>query len=152
MGRPWEEQRDWLAALVLAMHEGGRAGAAAPEARVREVLRQELPPADLEQFLEAVRHRGGLFEEKAELFQFVHLTFQEFLAARWLAKRCREAFPHLQHHLTDPWWREVLLLTYGFAQADHSPSARDYLDWLSTQTDDGEGRLAGLELAHDFFT
>lgn len=75
------------------------------------------------------------------------MTFQEFLAARWLAKRRREAFPHLQHHLADPWWREVLLLTYGFGQADDQPSARDYLSWLSTQTDNGETRLAGLELA-----
>lgn len=129
------------------MHEGGRAGAAVPEVRVHEVLRQELVPDSLKQFLEAVRHRGGLLEEKAELFQFVHLTFQEFLVARWLAKQRHGAWPHLLPHLTDPWWREVFLLTYGFAQVDHPPFARDYLEWLSRQTGNDETRLAGLELA-----
>jgi formylglycine-generating enzyme required for sulfatase activity len=88
-----------------------------------------------------------LVEERAELFQFVHLTFQEFLTARWLAKQRQGAWPHLQPHLTDAWWREVFLLTYGFAQMDHPPFAREYLEWLSTRTGDGAHLLAGLELA-----
>src|SRR5262249_54782608 len=117
------------------------------EVRVREVLQQELAPISVEQFLEAVRYRGGLLEERAELFQFVHLTFQEFLTARWLAKQRQGAWEHLQPYLTDAWWREVFLLTYGFAQMDHPPFAREYLEWLSTRTGDGANRLAGLELA-----
>jgi len=145
-GGPWEDQRQWLSALALSMHEGGRAGAAVREERIREVLGTELSPTSLAQFLEAVRHRGGLLEERVELFQFVHLTFQEFLVARWLAKRRHGAWPHLRPHVTDPWWREVFLLTYGFAQLDHPPFAREYLEWLSTQTGDGEVRLGGLEL------
>jgi hypothetical protein len=146
-GGAWEDQRNWLATLALAMHEGGRAGAAVPEVRVREVLQQELAPTSVAQFLEAVRYRGGLLEERAELFQFVHLTFQEFLTARWLAKQRQEAWSHLRPHHTDAWWREVFLLTYGFAQMDHPPFAREYLEWLSTRTGDGAHLLAGLELA-----
>jgi formylglycine-generating enzyme required for sulfatase activity len=146
-GGPWEEQRDWLARLALAMHEGGRGGAAVPEEYVRTALSQELPPANLSQFLQAVRDRGGLLEEKAELFQFMHLTFQEFLTARWLAKQRQDAWPHLQSHLTDAWWREVFLLTYGCAQMDHPPFARAYLQWLSEPRGEGKARLAGLELA-----
>src|SRR4029450_11893511 len=133
-GGAWEDQRNWLATLALAMHEGGRASAAIPEVRVCEVLQRELAPTSVEQFLEAVRYRCGLLEERAELFQFVHLTFQEFLTARWLAKQRQGAWSHLQPHLTDAWWREVFLLTYGFAQTDHPPFAREYLEWLSTQT------------------
>ena len=76
-GGAWEDQRNWLATLALAMHEGGRAGAAVP-GPVREVLQGELAPTSVAQFLEAVRYRGGLLEERAELFQFVHLTFQDF--------------------------------------------------------------------------
>ena len=147
-GGSWEDQRNWLTRLALAMHAGGRAGAAAPEMQVREVLQGEkLAPASLDQFLEAVRARGGLLEERAELFQFVHLTFQEFLAARWLARAREEAWLQVQPHLTDAWWREVFLLTYGFTQMDHPPVARAYLDWLSQQNGDGTQRLAGLELA-----
>jgi hypothetical protein len=54
------------------------------------------------------------------------------------------AWPHLQPHVTDAWWREVFLLTYGFAQMDHPPFAREYLEWLSTQTERGAHLLAGL--------
>ena len=129
-GGAWDDQRNWLATLALAMHEGGRAGAAVPEARLREVLQRELAPSSMAPFLEAVRYRGGLLEERAELFQFVHLTFQEFLTARWLAKQRQGAWRQLQPHLTDAWWREVFLLTYGFAQMDHPPFAREYLEWL----------------------
>jgi hypothetical protein len=146
-GGPWDEQHDWLAVLALAMHEGGRAGAAVPEDVVRGALCQKLAPDDLDRFIAAVRHRGGLLEEKAEIFQFAHLTFQEFLAASWLAKRRQVAWSQLQPHLTDAWWREVFLLTYGFAQVDYRDFAKEYLTWLSTQQDDEESWLAGLELA-----
>ena len=146
-GGPWEEQRDWLSALALEMQRGGRAGAAIPEARVREVLQPLLALRDLDTFFEAVRSRGGLFEERAELFQFVHLTFQEFLAARALAKQRDSALLQLARHIPDPWWHETLLLTYGFAQTDYAPFAQAYLAWLSSRTENDEVRLAGLELA-----
>ncbi len=146
-GGAWDEQRDWLAALALEMQRGGRAGAAISEARVRAVLQPLLAEPALKTFVEAVRSRGGLFEERAELFQFAHLTFQEFLAARVLAKQRDKALPTLLPHVPDAWWRETLLLTYGFAQADYPPFAREYLDWLSTLDCDGATCLAGLELA-----
>src|SRR4029450_10868617 len=145
-GGAWEDQRNWLATPALGMPEGGRAGAACPEVRVRAVLQRELAPTSVVQFLEAVRYRGGLLEERAELFQFVHLTFQEFLTARRLGKQRQGACPHLQPHLTDAWWREVFLLTYGFAQMDHPPFAREYLEWLSTRMGDGGHLWAGLDM------
>ncbi len=144
-GGSWEDQRYWLAALALAMHRSGRAGAAVSETGLREALRPLADPASLNKFIEAVRYRGGLLEERAELFQFVHLTFQEFLAARLLAKQQQAALAELRRYVADPWWREVFLLTYGLAQADYPPFAREYLRWLSTLT--GEARLPGLDLA-----
>ena len=146
-GGAWEEQRDWLSVLALAMHQGGQAGAAVSEDQLRTLLAAELSPERLQQFIEAVRHRGGVLEERAELFQFVHLTFQEFLAARGLAKKRHDAWPVLQPQLTNAWWREVFLLTYGFAQVDYPPFAQQHLAWLSNQDSDAESRLAGLELA-----
>lgn len=142
-----DEQHEWLSVLALAMHEGGQASAVVSEQHVRKALSQKLAPESLQQFLEAVRHRGGLLEERAELFQFVHLTFQEFLTARWFANERERVWPRLQPHLTDPWWREVFLLTYGCAQMLHRTTANEYLHWLSTQDGVGEQRLAGLELA-----
>src|SRR5262245_40284887 len=129
------------------MHGQGRSGAVVTQARISEVLGQKLLPDNLESFLQAVRLRGRLLEERADLFQFAHLTFHEFLAAHWLAKQRDAAFPVLQPHLTDSWWREVFLLTYGVARVDFEPFAQQYLTWLSSQTVDGEARLAGMELA-----
>ena len=122
-GGPWEAQRDWLSILALEMHEGGRDGAAIREERLREIPEPHLDPEALDRFVQAVRHRGGLLEERGEFFQFVHLTFQEFLAARLLAKQRERGWPRLLPHIGDPWWREVVLLTYGFAQADYPPAA-----------------------------
>ena len=47
----------------------------------------------------------------------------------------------------DSWWREVLLLTYGYMQLDYAPAASQYLHWLSHLEDSHERRLAGAELA-----
>jgi len=145
-GGPWEAQRDWLAQLALEMHRGGQDGSAVREKRLREILAPYLDPEALRQFIRAVRDRGGLLEERGEFFQFIHLTFQEFLAARLLAKQREAGWQQLLPYLLDPWWREVALLTYGFARADYAPAAREYLDWLST-VPEGAASLAGLELA-----
>ncbi len=144
-GGHWEDQREWLSHLALAMHHGGRASAAISEEQMRTILQDQLSPEALEAFIQAVRMRGGLFEERGELFQFIHLTFQEFLAARLLAKQRRDGLANLAEHVSAPWWREVLLLLFGFAKTDYTPFAGEYLDWLSQLQ--GEACLAGLELA-----
>lgn len=146
-GGPWEAQRDWLSELALAMHRGGRGGAAVREENVRAILAQKLDKETLEAFIQAVRYRGGLYEERAEFFQFIHLTFQEFLAARLLAKQRKDARQALANHLTESWWREVLLLTYGYLLTDYLPAAAEHLDWLCTLDGPDEARLAGAELA-----
>ena len=146
-GGPWDTQREWLSLLALEMHKGGQDGAAVREERLREILSPHVEQEALDQFVQAVRYRGGLLQERAEFFQFIHLTFQEFLAARLLAKGRQEEWAQLLAHVKDPWWREVALLTYGFAHADYPPAAQAYLGWLSCLEGDGETRLAGVELA-----
>ncbi|MBC8554620.1 MAG: SUMF1/EgtB/PvdO family nonheme iron enzyme [Candidatus Brocadiales bacterium] len=146
-GGPWEDQREWLSFLAYEMHHGGEADAVISEERVREILQKHLPQETIKKFIEAVRNRGGLFEERAELFQFTHLTFQEFLTARYLAKERNEIFNELQKCIQNSWWREVLLLTYGVAKFDYAKFAGDYLKWLSSLVGDNETQLAGLELA-----
>ena len=146
-GGPWEHQRQWLSKLALEMHKGGKAGAAVPESRVREILGEILPPDTLTQFIEAIRYRGSLYEERDELFQFVHLTFQEFLAARYIFHQKDRVLTDLSSNLLASWWREVLLLVYGYARIDDLEFAQRYLQWLSSQSGKGPERLAGLELA-----
>jgi len=147
-GGPWQEQQEWLSHLALAMHGRGKDSAAITEDDLRKILGDLLPKERLDKFIRAVRGRGGLLEERAELFQFVHLTFQEFLAARLLAKQREDALPDLLEVIPEGWWREVFLLMYGFAKVDYAPYANEFIDWLSDppKTDD-DTRLAGLELA-----
>lgn len=146
-GGPWEAQRGWLSELALAMHKGGRGSAAIREERVRAVLASLLKDDELDAFLKAVRYRGGVYEERAEFFQFVHLTFQEFLAARLLAKQRKAGRAAIKKHILDSWWREVLLLTYGYMQMDYPPAATEFIGWLSGLRGSDELRLAGLEIA-----
>lgn len=146
-GGAWEEQREWLSYLALEMHRGGQIGAAIPEVRLREILAPKLSKENLDQFIRAVRSRGGLFEERAELFQFAHLTFQEFLAARLLAKDREKSFTILEERIPVAWWREVLLLVFGFSKQDYAPFSGEYLKWLSNRDTNPALHLAGLELA-----
>ena len=119
-GGPPDKQREWLSQLAFEMHQRGAAGATAGEDQVRAVLspllerRGELPL--LQRFIDAVRGRGGLFEERGDRFQFMHLTFQEFLAAQYLARQWAALPDHekfLAQVVADEWWREALLLTVG---------------------------------------
>ncbi|MBK7782532.1 MAG: SUMF1/EgtB/PvdO family nonheme iron enzyme [Ardenticatenia bacterium] len=148
-GGPWDSQRDWLAHLAHDMHRQGAAGAAVSADEVARVLRPEVEEAelDLARFLTAVRQRGGLLEERGELFQYLHLTFQEFLAARYIAKRREEGWADLEEQLIDSWWREALLLIHGFASFDDRKTASAYLAWLMKADRRPELRMAGLELA-----
>ncbi len=146
-GGPWEAQRDWLSELALTMHKGGRGSAAIREEQVRATLTTSLAADEVDAFLKAVRYRGGLYEERAEFFQFVHLTFQEFLAARLLAKQRKAGRTAIKKFIADSWWREVLLLTYGYLQMDYPPEAMEFIGWLSALRGSDETRMAGAEIA-----
>ncbi|MEI8133215.1 MAG: hypothetical protein WCG34_12350, partial [Leptolinea sp.] len=140
-GEP-EEQREWLQTLALQMHTNGEGGAAVPEEFVRRTLAEEMDPPmkaqQIDQFILAVRSRGGLFEERAELFQFIHLTFQEFLSARCIVMDEELGWTEeLEKHIPDTWWREAFLLTCGFAWDMHRKKGRKYIARLSAQQKDG---------------
>ena len=72
--------------------------------------------ADAERFLEFIRSRTGLLNEQGqECYAFVHKTFQEYLTAeniryRQLEYGFQEVLEHIDEHLHDPHWEEVLLL------------------------------------------
>ena len=68
----------------------------------------------LDDFLRVVNERSGLLIERGiGMYGFAHLTFQEYLAARLLADR-RDALEFSVKHMSDAWWREVILLQAGY--------------------------------------
>ena len=115
-----------LAPLALWMHETDPGVGLVKQGSLRRKLihiyeerGQENPDQAARQFLEDVReHAGLLLERGAGRYGFIHLTFEEYLAAVGVARLGqREIEPVvdiLAEHTGDPAWREVMLLTIGY--------------------------------------
>ena len=74
------------------------------------------PEAAAAAFLHDVQHYSGLLVERGpDAYSFLHLTFQEYFAARALADMsdADARWRILEPHLRDPRWRETILLTAG---------------------------------------
>jgi hypothetical protein len=62
---------------------------------------------------------GLLAEESPGNYAFIHRTFQEFLAARHMLANLASAAFEIKSRLSDPLWREPVLLALGFAAISH---------------------------------
>ncbi|MBV7326785.1 HEAT repeat domain-containing protein [Chloroflexi bacterium TSY] len=115
-----------LAELAAWMHAEKPAGIAT-EGEVRHqlalvkgrLLNQEPDHPDVEiavdDFLTRIREHTGLFVERApRRFGFMHLTFEEYFAARWLVARPPKAAARIRTKLHQPRWEEPILLAIGF--------------------------------------
>ncbi|MEV7276729.1 NACHT domain-containing protein [Streptomyces sp. NPDC093111] len=73
-----------------------------------------------EQILTHLINRSGLLQERtAEVFQFAHRTFQDFLAAKELVED--DALPEGLRHAHDQQWHDVLLLAAGHCKRRDLP-------------------------------
>ncbi|MBD2439631.1 tetratricopeptide repeat protein [Nostoc sp. FACHB-110] len=116
-----------LAPLAYWMHEEKPSGLVT-QAEVEEKLAAKLaelndaePESDsvrqaVGEFLRKVRETTGLFVERMPGFYgFMHLTFEEYFAARYIAdKEQSEILELIQKHLHEPRWNEPLLLALGY--------------------------------------
>ena len=70
---------------------------------------------EVKKFIQAVHEHTGLFVERApKRYGFMHLTFEEYYAARHLVARSRERAGLIREHLHKPRWEEPILLALGF--------------------------------------
>ncbi len=133
---------DVLGPVALWMHETG-AGATVDRRDLRDKIAEYLPAAwgDLkarqrlaEDFLQIMTEGCGLLQEKGEnLFGFLHLTFEEYLASRALMESehlDRDAW--LNKKWQDERWKEVIRLAVGGA---HSRDASDMLEKILAMPD-----------------
>jgi NACHT domain len=88
-------------------------------------------------FLTDVSSNGLLVERESGLYSFAHLTFQEYLAARYIQDKGLSAV--LADAVDDVWWRETTLLYAAHSDAD--PIVRACLD---------SGSVTALSLAFDY--
>ncbi len=130
LGGDWRQRRDMLQHLAFQMHSRGpEAGREIGERELVDLLQnylinQRRKPADVaetmvDSFVSVSRQRGGLLEERAGRHRFSHLSFQEFLTARYLAEVTRDVsriveFIEAQDRVSTSWWREPILLTAGY--------------------------------------
>jgi formylglycine-generating enzyme required for sulfatase activity len=153
-----------LAPLALWMHETSPGVGLVKEWDLHQELERiyrERGSADPEKatrgFLEDVReHAALLLDRGGRQFGFIHLTFQEYLAAVALAQKGQQEIgpivDALATHVGEPAWHEVSLLTIGYLgivqKRDEAASA--VLGELLAQAPDPPGEavlLAGRAVA-----
>src|SRR5262249_49401145 len=82
----------------------------------------------VESFLRVVREDVGLLAARGErIYGFLHLTFQEYLAALYLVRDPHSAAGEVIARLDDPRWREPILLALGRVGSSWGPQERDTL-------------------------
>ena len=100
--------------------------------------------AEAKRFVDFIQRRTGLLNEQGkDCYAFVHKTFQEYLTAEEIYDRFEEGedeaiVEHIQAHLHDPHWREVLLLLVSKLKKKRAASAievilnagSEYEKWL----------------------
>ncbi len=113
----------WLAPVAFWTHRERPGGLLTREELIAQLTASpsRLTPDLASDFVDLAREQMGLLVERGQgQFAFVHLTFQEYLAARHVAAQ-ENPFVLLRPHLHDPRWREVVLLTAGIL-GDFSPA------------------------------
>jgi hypothetical protein len=143
VGGSLEVHRDLIQHLAFHMHQKGeKQGREVSEETLREIMAQEpLYAGMVDDLIALTRVRGTLLEERMGAYRFLHLAFQEYLAARYLAEIVRgeggvaaiAAFLE-KGPLLDSWWREVALLAPGYLMVTSPPTGHLLLQ-----------RLAGLD-------
>ena len=101
-------------------------------ARIKGLTWEEDNPdieSEVKKFLQAVREHTGLFVERApKRYGFMHLTFEEYYAARFLVARSKGRAKLIRQHLHTPRWEEPILLALGFVGLDSPEDAADLLE------------------------
>jgi formylglycine-generating enzyme required for sulfatase activity len=143
VGGSKEIHRDLAQYLAFTMHcRGENQGLEISENELRRILEKEpsyLPLID--DFIDLTRQRGTLLEERLGMYRFIHLAFQEFMVARYLAedKRSEEKIAEFflrktnaeKEPILDTWWREPALLVVGYLSVNSPRTAHRVLRYLA---------------------
>ena len=140
----WQDRLENLRLLALGMQTraGGRVrGLETGEAA--ELLRPKLTMKDALRCLQVEEADGGILAMRGENVEFVHLTFQEYLAALELAGQDPEEIHETiwrDGRLYSPEWREVMRFLAGILRNSGPRRVKRLFDAIVGRT---EGTLAG---------
>ncbi len=82
----------------------------------------------VEDFLRRVREHTGILVERApRQYGFLHLTFEEYFAAREIIRRRVDALQKIHQHRHDPRWEEPVLLAVAFVSNDYPEDATEMI-------------------------
>ena len=85
--------------------------------------------SEVRAFIETVRIQTGLFVERApRRYGFLHLTFEEYFAARALIARPRTRPQRIRELLHDRRWMEPILLALGFVGLDYPEDSAELVE------------------------
>jgi 3-methyladenine DNA glycosylase AlkD len=99
------------------------------------VMEEEKASKSAAEFVDLMREQMGLMVEKGlRQFGFVHLSFQEYLAARYIAGQ-KDPFEILKPYLFDPRWEEVVPLTAAILSDFSTAYATDFVRKIYAMSD-----------------
>jgi formylglycine-generating enzyme required for sulfatase activity len=137
VGGSEKKHRDLAQYIAFQMHsKGEKQGREVSEDELREILNSNPDYAELcEDFIRLTRMRGSLMEERFGMYRFIHLAFQEFLTARYLAEVLRREEKIVEffqnNRIANSWWHEVVLLTIGYLTMNSSVTADNLICHLA---------------------
>ncbi|MFC1713068.1 NACHT domain-containing protein [Candidatus Poribacteria bacterium] len=96
------------------------------------------------QLIREIENSSGILRHKtAETYEFIHLTFQEYLTADYISDNRNEEIPKLMENLSDSRWREVTLLLAGIMR-NATPLVSQILDYCQRTDDESESHACLL--------
>ncbi|BAZ16595.1 signal transduction protein [Calothrix sp. NIES-4071] len=148
-----------LAPLAYWMHEEKPSGLVT-QAEVEEQLAEQLAELNdieqetesvrqaVEEFLRKVRETTGIFVERAPgVYGFMHLTFEEYFAARYIADNDQsEILSLIDKHFYEPRWNEPILLALGYYGIHFNAQVDKLLKKLFSKLDTYEPTLQGGDI------
>jgi hypothetical protein len=108
-----------------------------------DTLKEKFSPGELIQEIE--NSSGILRHRTAETYQFIHLTFQEYLTAAYINDNRDLGISKIIEQLSDPWWRETTVLLAGI-MGNATSLVSNILTYIKNLTDTSE-RTSGILIA-----